>query len=163
MKHGDAGLIPLSLKCGYVDGQVAGRAQGVGMVGPQHTPLAFQSVAVQVTGGRVVSHGAQVDGQGPPRRHRHHPGRRPVGQPRAGRHRISRRRLVRAYPAEDPGDRFPGDLQPGQPLPGPRQPLFQPREFTAQFIHLAVGCRLTPLQFPGQRSHRASPRSYPKQ
>ena len=99
----------------------------------------------------------------PPRRHRHHPDRRPVGQLRAGRHRISRRRLVRACPAEDPGDRFPGDLQPGQPLPGPRQPLFQPRELTAQFIHLAVGCRLTPLQFPGQRSHRTSPRSYPEQ
>jgi hypothetical protein len=63
----------------------------------------------------------------PPRRHCHHPDRRPVGQPRAGRHRISRRRLVRACPAEDPGDRFPGDLRAGQPLPGPRQPLFQPR------------------------------------
>jgi hypothetical protein len=40
--------------------------------------------------------------------------------------------------------------------------LAQPRDLTAQLVHLMAGCRLTPLQFLDQRSHRASPRSYPK-
>ena len=65
--------------------------------------------------------------------------------------------LPRARPAEDLRDRFPGDLQPGQPLLGPRQPLGQPRDLTAQLIHLPAGRRLTPLQFLDQRTHRAPP------
>jgi hypothetical protein len=132
--------------------------------GPQRPPRIGQDLQQVPVGGRQHRLGKAR----PPRRHRHHPDRRAAGQPRTDRCRTSRCRLrfpprpARAHPAEDLRDRFPGDLQPGQPLLGPRQPLAQPRDLTTQLIHLMAGCRLTPLQLFNQRSHRASPRSYPK-